>query len=271
MNTISKQHRFYRLGTTSFIIPADILPNVAYLAPRVDDIELLLFESEDLSNLPDKQTVNELIRHQQQWDLTYTVHLPLDIELGSAVERRRRSSVDQCCRIFDMAADLHPFGYIVHFNAGANRDVPQEDKARWQNALSDSVQSLLKTGVDPTLLCVETLAYPYEWVFDIVRAHGLSVCLDVGHLLLDNRSVPSHFDLYFENCRVIHLHGVDGRKDHVDLSHFPPELLAFILTRLNSDKKRERVLTLEIFNETDFEKSLAALSSLDVCCSKDSV
>ena len=40
----------FRLGTTSYIIPADILPNVRYLADKVDDIELVLFEADDYSN-----------------------------------------------------------------------------------------------------------------------------------------------------------------------------------------------------------------------------
>lgn len=30
----------FRLGTTSFIIPDDILPNVEFLSDKVDDIEI---------------------------------------------------------------------------------------------------------------------------------------------------------------------------------------------------------------------------------------
>ena len=37
----------FRLGTTSYIIPADILPNVIYLSDQVQDIELILFEVDD--------------------------------------------------------------------------------------------------------------------------------------------------------------------------------------------------------------------------------
>ncbi|MBD3421644.1 MAG: hypothetical protein GF398_16125 [Chitinivibrionales bacterium] len=40
------------LGNTSFIIPDDILPNVRMQALLVDDIELVLFESPDQSNIP---------------------------------------------------------------------------------------------------------------------------------------------------------------------------------------------------------------------------
>ena len=255
----SRPSRAYRIGTTSFIIPADILPNVTYLGPKVDDVELLLFESEDISNLPNRETIDELTRLGRRWDLTYTVHLPLDIALGSPDDTRRHASIDQCRRIFDLTADLDPFGYIVHFNGSVGRDIPEDDRNRWQEALSDSVRALLKTGIDPTLLCVETLSYPFEWVFDIVRDQALSVCLDIGHLLLGHRSVPRHFERYLDHCRVIHLHGVNGDRDHVALSYFPPDLLAFIIARLRFEPEKERVLTLEIFNEADFKASMAVL------------
>ena len=50
----------FRLGTVSYIIPDDILPNVRYLADAVDDIELVLFESDELSNIPDEAAIAEL-------------------------------------------------------------------------------------------------------------------------------------------------------------------------------------------------------------------
>ena len=38
----------FRLGTTSYILPSDMITNVAMLAPFVDDVELLFFELEEL-------------------------------------------------------------------------------------------------------------------------------------------------------------------------------------------------------------------------------
>ncbi|MCX7010033.1 MAG: hypothetical protein NTY53_22795 [Kiritimatiellaeota bacterium] len=43
--TVPRQNSF-RVGVTSYVYPADILPNVERLAGRVDDVELVLFESE---------------------------------------------------------------------------------------------------------------------------------------------------------------------------------------------------------------------------------
>ena len=51
----------FRLGTTSYIIPDDILPNARYLAGKVRDIELILFEVDDgPNNLPAPEVIDEL-------------------------------------------------------------------------------------------------------------------------------------------------------------------------------------------------------------------
>lgn len=42
----------FRLGTTSCILADEILPNVRFLSDKVDDIELVLVESKDLSQIP---------------------------------------------------------------------------------------------------------------------------------------------------------------------------------------------------------------------------
>jgi len=36
----------FRVGATSYVLPDHILPNVEYLAPMVDDVELVLFETD---------------------------------------------------------------------------------------------------------------------------------------------------------------------------------------------------------------------------------
>src|ERR1041384_2488489 len=49
------------LGTTSYIIPDDILPNARYLAGQVRDIELILFEVDDgPNNLPSPEVIDQL-------------------------------------------------------------------------------------------------------------------------------------------------------------------------------------------------------------------
>ena len=78
----------FRIGTTSYIIPDEIIPNVRYLAGLVDDIELVLFEVDDgPNNLPDAAAIKELQSLAARHQLTYTVHLPLDLQLAGEIGR----------------------------------------------------------------------------------------------------------------------------------------------------------------------------------------
>ena len=70
----------FRLGTTSYIVPDEILPKVQYLADKVDDIELILFEvDEGPNNLLDTNIIRNILSLANNCNLIYTVHLPLDL------------------------------------------------------------------------------------------------------------------------------------------------------------------------------------------------
>jgi sugar phosphate isomerase/epimerase len=246
----------FRLGTTSYILADDILPNIQFLGPLVDDIELVLFESEEISNLPDAELLARWNELKAQHRLTFTVHLPLDIQWGSADEGLRKKSVDQCLRIMDLSKSLSPFAYILHFHGDQRGKNPSHRLADWRGALTRSTRELLKHGVEPDLICVETLDYPFELVADIVLDHSLSVCLDVGHLAFFGYSLQEHLEKYWERTRVVHLHGNENGTDHKDIGLYDCRRLQLLMDRLKEKPGRERVLTLEIFNEQDLAGSL---------------
>lgn len=84
--------RPFRLGTTSFIVPDHIIPNVIKLGPFFDEIELLVFESYPPEVLPSKTEVATLLSLARDLDLTYNIHLPTDVSLSheSPGKGRRR-------------------------------------------------------------------------------------------------------------------------------------------------------------------------------------
>ena len=109
----------FRIGTSSYIWPDDILPNVVQLAPLVDDVELVLFESDEYgSNLPSEAVIAELQQLARAHDLTVTVHLPLDLRLGDegAV---RDVSLEKARLVMERTRALDPFAYIVHLDGKA--------------------------------------------------------------------------------------------------------------------------------------------------------
>src|ERR1035437_9990428 len=106
----------FRFGTTSYIIPADILPNIHYLVGKVQDVELVLFEVEDgSSNLPNCEQIAELHNIAADNDLTYTVHLPLDLRLADDGSPRH-ASLEKARRVIDCTRDLDPWAFVLHLD-----------------------------------------------------------------------------------------------------------------------------------------------------------
>jgi sugar phosphate isomerase/epimerase len=246
----------FRLGTTSYIYPAEILSNVTSLQGTVDDIEIVLFESDEVSNYPSPQEIEELAAIGRKAGLSFTVHLPLDVLLGDPEPRIRRRSVDTCLRAIDTTAGLRPHGYIVHFQG-----LPTDDHGQWLNEtwlthLDESVGQLIGHLDTPRLLCAETLSYPFHLVEELIERRDLSICLDVGHIILYDQPLELYLHRYLSRTRVIHLHGNSGGRDHLDLGRVPPAKLDLLFTSLVTlPKVDDLVVTLEIFSEKDLEIS----------------
>jgi len=252
-------HSPLRVGTTSYILPEDLLPNVRFLAPRVDDIEVVLFESEQTSNLPSPQTVRELARLAGTHGLSYTIHFPLDVFPGSLDETVRRKSVESYQRIGSLTAPLHPFSYIFHLTPESYAREPATDIARWHSQLEKTIVELLESGWDPQQLCVETLSYRFEHVLDLVQKYHLAVTLDIGHIWLCGLDARYYTRLLLPNARVIHFHGVAGGHDHLGAGSTPREdrddFLRAVWEQCGLDQK-ERVLTLEVFDPMYLKDSM---------------
>lgn len=252
-----------RLGTTSYILPDDILPNVRYLAPLVDDIELVLFESEGEDNLPTKSVIRSLNELALEHELTYTVHFPLDVYPGSTDRRVREKTLDTYLKVLDLTQELSPFGYILHLTPDHYGKTASKDIPAWLSCLDESLSRLLqRTSLDSRMFCAETLSYPFELVEPLVKKHGLAVTLDIGHVWMMGYDAEKSCSSLLSNTRVCHLHGVDAKaQDHQSLDKGDPLLIERFLSSLVEQQKdgKDRVLTLEVFNQHDFLTSLSLL------------
>ncbi len=247
------------MGTTSYIIPDDILPNVRYLADKVDDVQLILFESDVISNLPSPEVIRELADIGRATDLTYTIHFPLDVFLGSGDESVRRISVDKCRRIIDLCSVLNPQTYALHLAADDPDDrgrIPSDNMERWCSALHRSIEALTQNVASSRQLCIETLAYPFALVDGIVETHDTGVCLDIGHLLRWGYDVPAHFERYSDRTHLIHMHGVRDDGDHCSLCHLDEVLIDAAMQMMVPSDAESRVMIIEVFNESDFNASM---------------
>jgi sugar phosphate isomerase/epimerase len=243
----------FRLGTTSYIKPADILPNVRFLAGLVDDVELVLFESDEISNLPEPDVVTDLHLLADEHDLTYTVHLPLDANLGHPMGAERRRSVRKCLRVIELTSPLRPFAYVAHILREG-----EQDQEAWRRAVRRSIESLLEAGIGRRQVCVETLDYDFSLIAPVVSDCGLAVCVDVGHLLLREEDPNTVLAQHLGRTRVVHLHGVRDGRDHLPVDVLDEALLGEML-RLIEQADGERVVTLEVFGQEQLFRSLVAV------------
>lgn len=240
-----------RLGSTSYVYPADILTNVRRLAGLVQDIELVLFEVPDLSNLPDAPTVAALRQIACDHSLSYTVHLPLDLRLGGR-EELRTESVRKARRIMRIVRPLAPWAYIVHLNP------EEEDWNAWQERSIRSLSELVDEAGDPAQLAVENLENcPLERLDPVLERLPVSLCLDVGHLWRADLDPLPALRARFERIRVLHLHGVADR-DHRSLLYAPAASLRVLLHEL-AFRKYGGVITIEVFSAEDFFPSRALM------------
>jgi sugar phosphate isomerase/epimerase len=249
----------FRLGTTSYIIPDDILPNVRWLVGQVQDVELVLFEVDDgASNLPDQEVLSELSCLAKQHGLSYTVHLPLDIRLGDNGETGHVSML-KARRVIECTRELDPFAYVVHLDGSQIKEdmgTPQYDC--WVNQSVRALNLLANWAGNAERLAVENLEhYPFSFWNPVFERSPVSRCLDVGHLWLDGVNTEAILKEHLPRTRVVHLHGINGR-DHKSLAALPLDKTRQVVDLL-CEQPYSGVLTLEVFNQIDFESSMDVL------------
>lgn len=250
----------FRVGATSFIYRDDVLPNVRKLAALVDDVEIVIYEYNERSPLPDAGVLAELQTLAVVDDLTYTVHLPLDLTLAAPDAASRDWSVATASEVMAATACLRPWAWVVHAEPAPSAP---DDWAGWRRAAGESLQRLGEAAAalvgDAGRLCVENLeSAPPELPLALAEQLGIGACLDVGHLFKSGLDATPHLDAGLARTRVVHLHGWNGTSDHVSLAALPHETLTAVVERLWRPPYAG-VVTLEVFSEEDLIDSWRCL------------
>ena len=236
----------------------DILPNVRFLGGKTRDVELVLFDVDEYCNIPDAAQAAELKAAAEQFDLSYTVHLPLNLNL---TEGKMDESIEKALRVINGTLTLDPHAYVCHLECRELSPETADIVPEWQRQREKALSALLeKAGISPLLLAVENLeTYPIDWNEPVIRAKGTSACLDIGHLFLQHIDPLPVMRKWLPLTTVIHLHGV-GTRDHQSLKHQPAESVRAVINELIRADYRG-VVTLEVFNESDFSESMEVIRS----------
>lgn len=246
----------WRIGATSYVTPADLMSNVQLLAEKVDDVQLLFFESAANSRLEHGLDINELQRIALEHDLTYTVHLPTDLRLGCSDSSIRRQAVDEVVNLVGILEGLSPLCYDLHLS---REDMPE---ARWLEFLDGSLALLAKRLGDATgKVAVENLEYRLDVVLSLLRAYGFSVCLDIGHLVHYRHNWRQSLAAYLPHAVHIHYHGVDNGKDHCAITMGKESVVTFV-GKMLAQGDYSGVVTLELYDIDQLSASLVTLERL---------
>ena len=246
----------FRLATTSYIYPDHIIPNVTALAPFLDEVELVLFESEGQDNYPDEVELRNLMNFSLNGEVGFNVHLPIDIFLGDKSEEVRAKGISMIRRVTERTLCLNPSIYILHFDLRNSDGKEETDIEAWRRRILRSTKEMTELGIDPKRISIETLSYPIEWIEDIVSEFGFSICLDIGHMLIYHQDMQGYLKKYLPQTSIIHLHGVENGVDHLGIDKLHGRIVDLILSRLHSFKG---ILSIEVFSFGDLRNSLEVL------------
>lgn len=250
----------FRIGTTSYVVPDDMLANATHLAPLVDDVELVLFDTADYgSNFPDPDLCACLADLASQHSLTYTVHLPLDLRPADDGSLDH-ASLRQARRAIESTQVLSPYAYIAHLDGTPLfHDNTEATLAAWRERSFLALDAVACWLDDPALLCLENVErWDPEAFAPLLDALPISRCIDVGHLWLEHSDPMAVLPRWLDRARVVHLHGMADR-DHSSLARVPAALVDPVVDALR--RQFSGVVTLEVFDQDDLRTSLEALAA----------
>ena len=214
---------------------------------------------------------------QQELAFTCTVHLPfLWIEPASLNDPIRQASVASLRRAAEVTRAVDVDTYVLHLWGFATGQVvsqlqePVQRQVVAEVLMQQAGRSLaaLCDVVAPADLCIENLEDSlFDLALPIIAQHGVSICLDVGHLALQGSSELAFLEQHRERVREIHLHdarvltaGEQQRaSDHLALGRGRIDYLAFL--RRLAELGYEGTIILEVNYEADLELSLEQLKA----------
>jgi len=257
----------FKLATTSYIYPDEIVPNVVRLGPFFDEIELVLFESKGQNSIPDDSQISHLIELSRLHRVGFNIHLPIDISLGDENEKVRASGISIVRGVIQKTLCLNPSFYVLHLDfinpptpplleGGEGGFMQEMDIGAWRTRLIRSLREILNDGMESKRIAIENLGYPFEWIEDMVNEFGFSICLDIGHILTHGYDLRHYLKTYLPRTSIIHLHGVHKGLDHLGIETLPDPDLNLILSALHH---YHGIVSIEVFSINELNSSLSIL------------
>ncbi len=248
----------FRLAAPSWLIPASVEENVRHLldncaaVPEVEEIALLLFETEAALFSTNKDLPDSLA----DAGFTWHVHLPLDLpwELGGVAVYETTS------RLADKTEFLNPRFFVLH-----PPPVPQDGVQ-----LSQFAQLWRLDGRNTEQILVENIqGNDLVELLPRVEEENLRVCLDMGHVLAYGQdALVEALEGRWDMVRLLHLHGYGAvrntgkLRDHQGLDVLDEEgwrQMEYVLRSVCEASSSLPTVVLEVFQWEGFKESVRLL------------
>jgi sugar phosphate isomerase/epimerase len=224
-------------------------------------------------------TIERLASLKQDRGMAYTVHLPLwSVEPSTPLAPVREGSVRAVIDTLQATLPLEPETYVLHATGALAAEfyrmgLPELAQAfllrQFQSGARQSIQTILaETGIPSRRLAIETVEFPFDLTLELAEELDLSLCLDVGHVLVGFSGPVGLFEA-LERCLPrlgeVHLHdgpwqGPDQRigygEDHQTLGTGDLELGRFL------DRLVEAEFSGPIILELTVSEALASLEAI---------
>jgi sugar phosphate isomerase/epimerase len=160
---------------------------------------------------------------RDQLGVEYTIHLPFfNLALCSFNQHIRAASIETIVENIKVCEQMGGINnYVLHLTSEIEDVINSFDidmhfkELAWGLFLDKGYQALeeiiSRTGVAPAKICVENMeGVPFSRTCDIlVQDLGVSICLDVGHAILQGEEQPVDFiNRWKDKVHEIHLHNV---------------------------------------------------------------
>lgn len=159
---------------------------------------------------------------KEEIGVTYTVHLPLwSVEPSTPLTPVREGSVRAVIDTIRATAPLEPETYVLHATGALASEFYQKKLSPagkslilriFQSNARQSIETLLaETEIPSRQLAIETIEFPFGLTLELAEELDLSMCLDVGHVLVGFSGPIGVFEA-LERClpRLAEIHLHDG-------------------------------------------------------------
>jgi sugar phosphate isomerase/epimerase len=274
MNSASSKLPF-DIGAPSMVYGEDLLKNARTLADVVDNVEIVLFHTPSLHNIPSVREIQELKKVAADKSVSFSVHLPCALEFASREKKKREKSLQLATDCINRMTEINPRHYILHipFTAPTLIPVPglyftadpQKKFTEWTQRTIDSLIEIQNRISRDNKILVENINYSPIFLIPFLQQELCELCLDLGHLMLGQENVLDRIKQFLDTTREIHIHGVKGYREHLSLSVLPKERVLKWMRYLAGNSYRG-VITLEVFTPDDLESSMNVLLSVFAKC-----